>query len=78
MTYHAWTACSCIYRTEINSTADSIDTIAIEDAIDPEYLDAIKTYTKEFFDEHEEVESMKLWELVCFNNLPEGHECEIF
>ena len=44
------------YRTEVNSTADSIDTIAIEDAIDPEYLDALKTYTKVIFDEHEEVD----------------------
>jgi hypothetical protein len=61
------------YRTEVNSTADSIDTIAIEDAIDPDYLDALKTYTKVIFDEHEEVDSVKLWELVCFNNLPKGY-----
>ena len=60
------------YRTEVHSTADSIGPIKIEDAIDPDYLDAIKTYTKAFFDEHEEVDSMKLWELVVFNNLPEG------
>ena len=61
------------YRTEVNSTADSIDTIAIEDAIDPEYLDALKTYTKVIFDEHEEVDRVKLWELVWFNNLPKGY-----
>ena len=61
------------YRTEVNSTADSIDTIAIEDAIDPEYLDALKTYMKVFFDEHEEVDCVKLWELVWFNNLPKRY-----
>ena len=61
------------YRTEVNSTADSIDTIAIEDAIDPDYLDALKTYTKVIFDEHEEVDSVKLWELVYFNNLPKHY-----
>ena len=61
------------YRTEVNSTADSIDTIAIEDAIDPDYLDALKTYTKVIFDEHEEVDSVKLWELVYFNNLPKRY-----
>ena len=61
------------YRTEVNSTADSIDTIAIEDAIDPEYLDALKTYTKVIFDEHEEVDRVKLWELVWFNNLPKRY-----
>ena len=61
------------YRTEINSTADSIDTIAIEDAIDPDYLDALKTYTRVIFDEHEEVDSVKLWELVYFNNLPKHY-----
>ena len=58
---------------EVNSTADSIDTIAIEDAIDPEYLDALKTYTKVIFDEHEEVDCVKLWELVWFNYLPKRY-----
>ena len=58
------------YRTHLSSTEDSIDTIKIEDAIEPDYLDAIKTNTKVIFDEHEEVESVKLWELVYFNNQP--------
>ena len=40
---------------------------------DPEYLDALKTYTKVFFDEHEEVDCVKLWELVWFNNLPKRY-----
>lgn len=61
------------YRNDVRSTGDSIDTIKIEDAIDPEYLDALKTYTKVIFDEHEEVGCVKLWELVWFNNLPKGY-----
>ena len=61
------------YRKDVSSTGDSIDAIKIEDAIDPEYLDALKTYTKVFFDEHEEVDCVKLWELVWFNNLPKKY-----
>jgi hypothetical protein len=61
------------YRNNVRSTGDSIDAIKIEDAIDPEYLDALKTYTKVIFDEHEEVDRVKLWELVWFNNLPKGY-----
>lgn len=59
------------YRKEVNSTANSIGTITIEEAIDPDYLEVIKTYTKVIFDEHEEVDSIKLWELVFFNNPPD-------
>lgn len=61
------------YRKDVSSTGDSIDAIKIEDAIDPEYLDALKTYTKVIFDEHEEVDCVKLWELVWFNNLPKKY-----
>ena len=61
------------YRKDVSSTGDSIDAIKIEDAIDPEYLDALKTYTKVIFDEHEEVDRVKLWELVWFNNLPKKY-----
>ena len=61
------------YRKHLNSTGESIDTILIEDAIDPDYLDTLKTYTKAIFDEHEEVDSVKLWEYVCFNNLPKRY-----
>ena len=61
------------YRKDVSSTGDSIDAIKIEDAIDPEYLDALKTYTKVIFDEHEEVGCVKLWELVWFNNLPKRY-----
>ena len=56
---------------DLNSTADSEGTITIEEALDPDYREAIKTYTKTFFDEHEEVDRMELWELVLFNNPPE-------
>ena len=56
---------------DLNSTADSEGTITIEEALDPDYREAIKTYTKAFFDEHEEVDRMELWELVLFNNPPE-------
>ena len=54
---------------ELNSTADSRGTITIEEALDPDYCEVIKTYTKTFFDEHEEVDKMTLWELVLFRHI---------
>ena len=56
---------------ELGSTADSRGTIMIEEALDSDYLDTIKTYTKAFFDKHEEVDRMELWELLLFNKPPE-------
>ena len=55
------------------STKSAIGTITLEEAIDPDRLDAIKAYMKGYFDEHEEVERAELWELVMFNHLPKGY-----
>ena len=49
-----------------------LGTITAEDAIDPDHLDAIKEYLKDYFNEHEEVDRMELWELLLFNNPPES------
>lgn len=51
---------------------NTIGPITIKDAFDPYYFDAIKSYMKDYMDEHEEVDSMVLWELVLFNNPPDG------
>lgn len=46
---------------------NALGTIEMEDVIDPDHLNAIKAYMKIFLDEHEEVETIKLWEAVLFN-----------
>jgi hypothetical protein len=46
---------------------NTIGPISIEEAIDVEYLDAMKSYLNDFMEKHEEVDSLKLWELVLFN-----------
>ena len=51
---------------------NALGTITIEDAIDPNRLDAVKAHLKDFMDQHEEVDSIKTWELVLFNNPPES------
>ena len=50
------------------SSDNAIGTIQLEEALDPDHLEAVKAYMKVFFDEHEEVDRMELWELVLFNN----------
>jgi hypothetical protein len=52
------------------SSENALGTITLEDALDPDHLDAIKVYLKDYFDEHEEVDRMELWELILFNNPP--------
>lgn len=52
------------------SSDSAIGTITLKEALDPDHLNAIKTYTKSYFDEHEEVDRMELWELILFNNPP--------
>ena len=52
------------------SAESAIGTIKLEEALDPDHLDAIKAYMKDYFDEHEEVERVELWELVLFKNPP--------
>ncbi len=59
------------------SMGNALGTITLEKAIEQDRLDAIKTYMIEFMNGHEDVDSMRLWELVLFNNPPErrvGHE----
>ena len=52
------------------SSENALGTITLKEALDPDHLNAIKTYTKSYFDEHEEVDRMELWELILFNNPP--------
>ena len=52
------------------SSENALGTITLEDALDPDHLDAIKVYLKDYFDEHEEVDRMELWELILFNKPP--------
>ena len=52
------------------SSDSAIGTITLKEALDPDHLNAIKTYTKSYFDEHEEVDRMELWELILFDNPP--------
>lgn len=52
------------------SSKSAIGTITLEEALDLDRLDAIKAFMKSYFDEHEDVERMSLWELVLFNNPP--------
>ena len=50
---------------------NAIGKITAEEAIDPARLDAVRAYLTSYLDEHEEVESIKTWELVLFNNPPD-------
>lgn len=52
-------------------TASILGKITAEEAIDPARLDAVKAYLTSYLDEHEEVESIKTWELLLFNNPPD-------
>lgn len=54
-----------------SKTASILGKITAEEAIDPTRLDAVKAYLTSYLDEHEEVESIKTWELVLFNNPPD-------
>jgi hypothetical protein len=49
---------------------NTLGPISIEEAINPDYLEAMKFYLNCYMERHEEVESMKLWELLLFNNKP--------
>ena len=53
-----------------HESTNILGTISAEEAIDPDRLDAVKAYLKSFLDQHEEVDSIKTWELVLFNNPP--------
>lgn len=56
------------YGKDFNS--NRLGPIHIEDAIDKDYLSVIEAYMETFLDNHQEVETVKLWELLLFNNLP--------
>lgn len=47
---------------------NTIGPISIEDAIDSDYLDAIKVYLEDYMEKNEEVDSLRVWELVLFNS----------
>ena len=64
-----------LYYQEYGKRRDStnrIGSITIEEAIDPDYIDTLKAYMTDYLNQHEEVYTMKLWELVLFNNPPES------
>ncbi|SKC36454.1 hypothetical protein SAMN06298214_0017 [Bacteroidales bacterium WCE2004] len=64
-----------LYYQEYGKRHDStnrIGPITIEEAIDPDYIDTIKAYMTDYLSRHEEVYTMKLWEMVLFNNPPES------
>lgn len=64
-----------LYYQEYGKRRDStnrIGPITIEEAIDPDYIDTLKAYMTDYLNQHEEVYTMKLWELVLFNNPPES------
>lgn len=44
--------------------------IAIEDAVNPDYLGSVRKYMNDFLDTYPEVESIKLWERLLFNRTP--------
>lgn len=56
------------YGKDFNS--NRLGTIHMEDAIDQNYLSVIKAYMKTILDDHQEVETVRLWELLLFNNPP--------
>lgn len=64
-----------LYYQEYGKRTDStnrIGPITIEEAIDQDYIDTLKAYMTDYLHQHEEVYTMKLWELVLFNNPPES------
>lgn len=66
-----------LYYQEYGKRFDStnrIGPITIEEAIDQDYIDTIKAYMTDYLSRHEEVYTMKLWEMVLFNNPPESPE----
>ena len=64
-----------LYYQEYGKRTDStnrIGPITIEEAIDQDYIDTLKAYMTDYLNQHEEVYTMKLWELVLFNNPPKS------
>jgi hypothetical protein len=64
-----------LYYQEYGKRTDStnrIGSITIEEAIDQDYIDTLKAYMTDYLHQHEEVYTMKLWELVLFNNPSES------
>ena len=49
---------------------NTIGTITLEEAIDPDYLDTVKAYMEGFMADHEEVGRMCLWEQVLLKHHP--------
>ena len=60
------------YYEEPNSSTSRkpLGVIALEDAIDQEYINAIRSHLEEFLRQHPEVETIKTWEYLLFNDPP--------
>ena len=58
------------YRDNPSSIYENNGSIKLEDAIDQEYINAIRSHLEEFLRQHPEVETIKTWEYLLFNDPP--------
>lgn len=60
-----------LYYSEIGSSfqTEICGPTSIKEALDPDYLETLKVFMKDFLDEHPEVGSMKLWERLLFKKI---------
>ena len=58
------------YRDYPSSIHGVLGDIKLEDAIDQEYINAIRSHLEEFLRQHPEVETIKTWEYLLFNDPP--------
>ena len=58
------------YRDYPSSIHGVLGDIKLEDAIDQDYINTIKSHLTEFLKQHPEVETIKTWEYLMFNNVP--------
>ena len=58
------------YRDNPSSIYGNNGSIKLEDAIDQEYINAIRSHLEEFLRQHPEVETIKTWEYLLFNDPP--------
>ena len=58
------------YRDYPSSIHGVLGDIKLEDAIEQDYINAIKSHLTEFLKQHPEVETIKTWEYLLFNDPP--------
>ena len=58
------------YRDYPSSIHGVLGDIKLEDAIDQDYINTIKSHLTEFLKQHPEVETIKTWEYLLFNDPP--------